>query len=153
MIVSTAGSLNGLILTGARITGAMRPFPLFNWVGKWNPRTNTPVRALVLQGLVSLIVISIAKSFENALIYTASAVYTFYLATGISVAVLRRTNAETPRPFKVPGFPIPLIVFSGGCIWAVFSAIQYKPEAACICFGVLGTGLILWHLNKRGFVT
>ena len=149
VIISTAGSLNGLILTGARITGAMRPFPLFGWIGRWSDVTKTPVRALVLQGIVSVVVICIAKSFENALIYTASAVYTFYLATGLSVVVLRWKDPDTARPFRMSIFPLPLIVFSAGCIWAIKSAIQYKPEAALVCFAILGAGLLVFFGGRR----
>jgi amino acid transporter len=148
IVISCAGSLNGLILTGARITGAMQPFPPFGWIGRWNARTQTPMRALILQGVISIVVICVAKTFEKALIYTASAVYIFYLATSMSVAVLRFTDSESPRSFRVPLFPLPLLVFGAGCLWAIRSAIQYDPVAAKICFGVIGAGLVVFAVNQ-----
>lgn len=146
--ISCAGSLNGLILTGARITGAMQMFPPFGWIGAWNDRTGTPVRALILQGVIAIAVILWTQTFENALIYTAAAVYTFYLATGLAVAVLRFRYPDVPRPFRVPWFPLPLIVFAAASMLAIWSAVDYKPHATVICFGILAVGLCVYGVSQ-----
>ena len=144
--VSAAGAINGLILTGARITGAMREFPALHWLGHWNPTLQTPVRALVLECVISVGVITIAQTFENALIYTSAAVYTFYLATGVSSVVLRHRDPDVERPFRMPLYPLPLIVFAAGCTWTVYSALTYKPMAAMVCIGILLIGGVVYRL-------
>ncbi len=146
--ISAAGAINGLVLTGARITGAMRVYPAFRWLGHWDPRLQTPVRALILEGLIAIAVISIAQTFENALIYTSAAVYTFYLTTAWSTAVLRFREPKTQRPFRVPLFPVPLIIFTVGCSWTIWSALNYRPTATLVCLGILVTGLIVYWCQR-----
>lgn len=147
--ISSAGAINGLVLTGGRITHAMKRFSLFRWLGTWHPQLNTPVRALLLQAILAIIVISVAKTFDNALIFTSAAVYTFYLATCLSTAVLRFTDPSAHRPFRVPLYPLPLIVFAAGCFCAIRSAMQYRPDAAKVCCLVLTAGLIAYFLSKK----
>ncbi len=142
--ISSAGALNGLILTGARITGAMKSYSTFAWLGEWDARLQTPVRALVLEGAIAILVICIARDFKNALIYTSAAVYTFYLATSLSAVVLRKIDPNVERPFRMPLFPLPIIVFACGCICAVISAAQYKPIAGLCCVLVLAVGAIVY---------
>lgn len=148
--ISAAGAINGLVLTGARITGAMRSYVAFQWIGHWNPRLHTPVRALLLEGVIAITVVAVAKRFENALIYTSAAVYTFYLATGFSTIVLRWKDPGAVRPFKMPLFPIPLIVFAAGCTWTIYSAVMFKPRAAVVCFAVIAVGFVA-YLIQRSF--
>lgn len=147
--VSVAGAINGLILTGARITGAMRSFPAFQWIGVWHPRLHTPARALVLEGSIAVGVIAIAQTFENALIYTSAAVYTFYLATSLSTAVMRYKTPDAERLYRVPFFPLPLIIFATACLMTIWSAINYRKNAAFVCLGILAVGAIVYAVQAR----
>lgn len=147
--ISAAGAINGLVLTGARITGAMKGFSAFRWIGHSNPRLETPVRALVLEGVIAIAVIAIARTFENALIYTSAAVYSFYLATGFSTVILRRRDPDTERPYRMPFYPWPLFVFASGCTWTIYSAINYKPWAAATCMLILASGAVAYTLQEK----
>jgi len=144
--ISAAGSINGLVLTGARITGAMREYRAFSWLGVWNGRLQTPVRALVVEGLIAVAVIYFFRTFDSVLIYTSAAVYTFYLATGLSTAVLRRRDPNAERVFRVPLYPLPLIVFTVSCVLMIYSAINYKPKETAVCFFVLMIGAVVYQL-------
>ena len=145
--ISAAGAINGLVLTGARITGAMKSYSGFRWLSHWNPHFRTPARSLVLEGVISICVIVIAQTFENALIYTSAAVYSFYLATAFSTAILRRRDTTSERAFRMPLFPLPLIIFVLGCTWTIYSAFEYKRSAALICLGVLTTGWLAYDFQ------
>ncbi|MFN9917867.1 MAG: amino acid permease, partial [Pirellulaceae bacterium] len=80
--VSALSSLNGLIFTGSRISFALgADHRLFHRLGRWNPKTQTPLWALGFQAAISLSLIGLLGSFEHAILYTASSVYLFYLAT------------------------------------------------------------------------
>ena len=51
--LSCLGSVNGYLFTGARLTYAMgAEHPAFAWLGGWDRRFGTPVRALLLQAVV-----------------------------------------------------------------------------------------------------
>ena len=50
---------------------------------------------------------------SDAILYTAAAVYAFYLATSLSVIVLRFQEPRMERPYKVTGYPVTSLIFSG----------------------------------------
>jgi amino acid transporter len=53
--ISALGAVNGLILTGTRISYAVgADHRAFRPLGKWHPRTGTPVRALLVQVAIAI---------------------------------------------------------------------------------------------------
>jgi amino acid transporter len=146
--ISALGAVNGLIFAGARITFALgSEHRIFRALGRWNPGTGTPVRALLLQGAIAMALIVILGSFLDTVLYTAAAVYTFYLATCISVMVLRRREPHLRRPYRVTGYPFPSIVFSAVCAFLIFSAVAYRPVVAVACCILLLLGIPLYLLG------
>lgn len=149
--VSALSALNGLIFTGARITYAIgadhRPF---RYLGHWNPDTGTPLRALIVQGIIAVLLVLLLGSFTATLLYTAAAVYTFYLATSIAVMVLRVKEPHIPRPYKVTAFPLPTLVFCGACGFLIYSAAVYKPVVSVLTVTIMLLGLpIYWFTSRR----
>jgi len=148
--ISALGALNGLIFAGARISYAMGADHLiFRLLGNWNPRFETPAAALLLQGTIAVTLIILLGSFVNAVLYTAATVYSFYLATTMSIFILRRKEPDALRPYRVTGYPLTPIIFAGMCVLLVYSAVAYKPLVALISFGLLLLGLPLWLLSNR----
>lgn len=106
VIISTFGAANGNVLAPARVFLAMarrRVFPQF--LGAVHPRFHTPGPALLLQaGWTILLVFS--GTFDvltNTLVFVN---WIFYAAGAAGVFVLRHKEPETPRPYRVPGYPI-----------------------------------------------
>ncbi len=152
--ISALGAINGLIFTGARISYAMgTDHSMFRGLGAWNSRSGTPVRALVLQGVLSLAFILFAGSFIDTILYTAPIVWLFFLATGISVFVLRKKDSHVSRPYRVAGFPFTVIVFCVSCVFMFYNSLTYaiasKPVGLTIIFSVLLAGIIIYGLSKR----
>ena len=124
--ISALGAVNGLIFTGARISYALGGnHQVFRKLGYWNPRTGTPAPALALQGLIALALILLFGGYIDAILYTAAAVYTFYLGTSFAVIVLRFKEPATERPYKVTGYPVTSLIFSATCAFLVYKAISY----------------------------
>lgn len=148
--VSALGALNGLIFTGARISYAMgTEHPIFGWLGRWEPSTGTPARALIVQGALAVALVLALGSFINAILYTAAAVYAFYLGTTLAVIVLRRKEPSVERPYRVTGYPFTPLVFSAVCAFLIYSAIRYKPQIAALSCVLLPSGLLLFWLSSR----
>jgi basic amino acid/polyamine antiporter, APA family len=125
--ISALGAVNGLIFTGARISYAVgAEHVAFRGLGKWNSRTGTPVRALLLQGLIAVVLISTLGSFVETIIYTAPTVYTFYLATSLAVIVLRFKEPGVSRPYRVLGYPFTPLIFSGVCMFLIYKAVEFS---------------------------
>ncbi len=88
--LSALGAVNGLIFTGARISYALgADHRSFRPLGTWSRHLGTPVWALVVQGGLSLTIVLVAGSFIDTILYTAPVVWVFFLATALSVFVLR----------------------------------------------------------------
>jgi amino acid transporter len=122
---------------------------MFRRLGQWHGRLGTPVPALLLQGAIAVVLIIALGSFVDTLLYTASAVYCFYLATSLAVIVLRRKEPDVPRPYRVTGYPIPTIIFSAVCAFLIYSAVTYKPEIAAAALGICLLGLPLYWYSTR----
>lgn len=148
--VSAIGAVNGLVFAGARISYATgRDHRLFSVLGEWHSGTGTPIRALLFQGVMAIALILILGSFLNTLLYTAAPVYLFYLATNMSVIVLRRKDPARERPFRVWGYPITPLIFSATCGFLAYSAVIYKPWVALSALVLLLAGLPAYWLSHR----
>ena len=152
--ISALGAVNGLIFTGARISYALgTEHALFKSLGRWHGRLGTPISALLLQGIIGLMIILFAGSFLDTIFYTAPVVWLFFLATCISVWQLRKKEPQTPRPFKIPLFPLPTLVFGAACVFMLYSSISYaitqKPVGFCIVAGCLIIGAIVYAITQR----
>jgi amino acid transporter len=153
--ISALGTANGLIFTGARISYAMGAgHSSFRGLGTWSPRFGTPVRALVFQGCLSLAIVLFAGSFIDTILYTAPVVWLFFLATGLTVFVLRRTDPEAPRPYRVPCFPWPPIIFCLCCVFMLYGSVSYalaeKPVGFILVTSVLLAGVVVYRLTEVG---
>jgi APA family basic amino acid/polyamine antiporter len=152
--VSALGAVNGLVFTGARISYALgTEHRFFGVLGRWHERLGTPIWALVLQGIIALAIILYAGSFLDTILYTAPVVWLFFLGTCISVWVLRRKDAKTVRPFKVPLYPVPTLIFGAACVFMLYSSVVYavreKPMGFCIVAGSLAIGAIIYAFTRR----
>jgi len=75
------GAVNGLIFTGARISYALgSDYRFFRRLGSWDRQRGTPLPALVVQGLIALCMVLAFGHYIDAILYTAAAVYAFYMA-------------------------------------------------------------------------
>jgi len=147
--VSALGGVNGLIFTGARISYAVgADHRVFRLLGRWSGKTGTPVMALQLQGLLALLLVVVFDSFDEPIIYCAAAVYTFYMATGLAVFVLRGKDRDRPRPYRVALYPLPTILFVGVCAFMIYGAVTYKPRMALLAGGIVLVGLIVYWVAE-----
>lgn len=152
--VSALGAVNGLVLTGARISYAMgQDHILFRRLGRWNNRLGTPGWALVFQGVLSLGIIILARSFIDTILYTAPVVWLFFLASGISLFVLRHKDHEVPRPYKVVGYPIIPVLFCLCSTFMLYSSVTYamtqKPFGLGVSCAVLLAGAMTFIIAKQ----
>jgi basic amino acid/polyamine antiporter, APA family len=83
-----------------------------------NPRTLTPVPAtIVVAILISLLAGLLPINFLAEM--TSIGTLVAFLIVSIGVMVLRRTQPDLPRGFRVPLYPIVPIASIAGCIWII----------------------------------
>ena len=60
------------------------------------------------------------------------------------VLILRRREPDTERPFRVPLYPLPPILFLGLAVWMLIATVQYKWQAT---IGSVILVTIIWALK------
>ncbi|HRW58448.1 MAG TPA: APC family permease, partial [Chlamydiales bacterium] len=74
----------------------------FGSLGKLNPRFHTPSLAVIfLTAIVSIALIAVPEFVTLGLILAAP-VLIIFATMALTAAILRKTHAETPRPFSIP---------------------------------------------------
>ncbi len=113
VIVSTFGTTNANVLATARVTFAMgEDNRWFRWAGKVQPKFQTPGNALWLNAVWTVMLI-LSGSFDmltDMLIFVS---WFFYGMSALGVLILRKRMKNTPRVYKVWGYPFVPLVFVG----------------------------------------
>jgi len=103
MIVSMLAAVNALLLMASRVPIAMSRDGLLPGVSRVN-RGGTPAPALFLSVGVALLFIA-TNTFDTVLSLLAFFFVASYALSFTSIFVLRRTEPDTPRPYRVIGYP------------------------------------------------
>lgn len=126
VMISTFGSINGMILMGARLYYAMAQDGLFfQSVGQLN-RRGVPAAGLILQGLWSVLLI-FSGTYSDLLDYVIFAALLFYVLTVIGLFILRRKLPDMERPYRVLGYPWMPIVYVILCAVIMLDLLIVKP--------------------------
>lgn len=168
IMVSALGALNGMIFTTARIGVAFGiDHPLFAPFTRWSPTLHTPMRALLVEGLISMFfVVGVhffrpalaigavgakqADPFEDLIFVTAAVFWFLFLLTGVALFVLRYRDPDIPRHFSVPGYPVVPVIFCLWCGYMVVGAALFRPMHSLAGLGISLLGLPLYFLQRPG---
>ena len=144
-------SINVTILTGARTSFAMgRDFAPFGFLAQWSDGRAQPVRALLLQGAISLalVVASLASpdGVKSMVEYLAPVFWLFFLLVGVSLFVLRHREPNAERPFRVPFYPVTPFIFCLSSAYLLYASLSYHGAHALAGVVVLALGLpfLIW---------
>lgn len=174
VVVSTFGTINGVILACPRIYYAVAKDGLF-WrpFAELHPKTNAPHKAILFQALWAGIIVVLARISADAYIAIVGAVvYTlwlFHIPTVVGYFRLRRLRPDLPRPYRTSWYPVvPIAFFAaatlvvGNLLFSNVSDLMTRPLSASLIAGlsaVWGTVLILtgapvllfwWWKDRRG---
>ena len=155
LVCATAlSTINGTIFTGARVYYALgRDVPGLRALGAWSIRGETPARALLLQGAITMALILFGAYTQNGVqtmvAYTAPVFWLFMFLVACSVLVMRRRDPGRPRAFRVPLYPLTPLVFAASCLGLLWSSILYAGIGAWLGMAVLVAGLPLLLLKRE----
>ena len=111
VLVSTLGSMLGMIIAASRVFFAMgRDRLFFDWVGQVHPRFHTPAVAVTGVGLVSALYAAFG-TFEAIIRYFVFVAGIFLLLNVGSILLHRRRRPGASRPVRVPLYPLPVLVY------------------------------------------
>jgi len=148
------GTVNACIFTGGRIYVSLgRDVPALKKLGAWSERRETPVRALWLQGIITLALVLFGAYAESGLqamvAYTSPVFWLFMLLTALALIRLRQRDPTHGRPFKVPLYPLMPLVLATMCLGLFWSSVVYAGAGSLLGLLVLAAGLPLCWLRRR----
>ena len=148
------GTVNACIFTGGRIYVSLgRDVPALKTLGAWSRRRETPVRALWLQGAITLGLIVFGAFTESGLramvAYTSPVFWLFMFMTALALIRLRQRDPHHHRPFRVPLYPIMPLLLALMCLGLFWSSVVYAGAGSLLGLVVLVLGLPLCWLRRR----
>ncbi len=154
VIISALSTANATIITGARTNYALgRDFNALGWLGKWNPSSNTPINALLVQGAISLGLVFLGAFTKEAVStmvdYTAPVFWFFILLTTITLFIFRRNEHSSEDFFKVPLYPFTPILFILCCLYLLYSSIMFTGWGALVGIAILAMGLPVYYWARQ----
>jgi APA family basic amino acid/polyamine antiporter len=112
MAVSMLVTLNGTIMSGARVPFAMaRDGYFFKALAEVHPRFHTPSVAIVVQAALSILLLLLGANFRQLFSLAIFAEWLFYMIAASTVFVFRWREPQTARPYRMWGYPVVPAVF------------------------------------------
>lgn len=148
IMVSTFGCVNGLILSGARVSFAMARDGLFFRPLAGLNRAAVPGKALWAQALwASLLVLS--GNYSALLKFVISVDIAFFILLVLAVIVLRRRRPDWRRPFRAPGYPWFPILYSAAGLFLIVVLLVGNPLTTWPGYLIVLTGIPVYFLWAR----
>ena len=151
VIVSTTGSLSGIILSGPRMYYSMAQDGLapraFTHV---HPRHRTPAGAIVAQGSVAAFLAATGafRQLFTRVVYTE---WLFFALMAAGLFVLRRRPDYHPA-YRTWGYPVVPIIFIAVSLGIVIQQFVADPREALVGLGIVAIGAPAYYLlraNRR----
>jgi len=151
--LNTFGNVNTQILVKARTWYAMSRDGLFiPALAKIHPSYRTPNRAMLAQALwASVLLMGSAlagRAYETIIDFFSFTSSIFNVSTFAAVFILRKKYPNAPRPYRVWGYPVTLIIVLTIQIW--FMAVTLYTALIPSLLGMLLTcsGLIYYYRDR-----
>jgi basic amino acid/polyamine antiporter, APA family len=148
-LVSTIGSLNGVILSAARVPyAAARDGVFFSAFGRLAPTSRVPVTSLVLLAVWGAL-LAASGTFDQLTNMAVMSYALFWIPVALAVIVLRHRQPLAPRPYRVPGYPLVPLLFALVMVWIVVSALRSATRESLATLVLILLGLPLYPLFRR----
>ncbi len=146
IMISAAGSANGLIMTGARVYYQMaKDKLLFENLARVNEKTNVPVNSLILQCLWSCILILFCGNYSELLDYVIYAALIFYVLTSIGIFIYRLRHKELNK--KINSLYGIFFTIIGSYI--IYSLTLHKFVNSLKAILIIATGIPIYYIWSR----
>ncbi|GAC1396716.1 MAG: amino acid permease [Sediminibacterium sp.] len=153
------GTTNANVLATARVTFVMgTENKWLAWVGKVHPRYQTPGNALLLNAGWTILLI-FSGSFDTLTDMLIFVSWFFYGMSALGVFILRIKMKDTPRFYKVWGYPVVPLLFAAFTAFFLGATlytdiVDYQKGTAPIVNALLGmlitcTGIPVYFLSKK----
>jgi APA family basic amino acid/polyamine antiporter len=147
--LSCFGAMSCAILSSARVSYAMaRDGAFFHAMGRVHPKYRTPAVSLISLSVWSA-VLALSGSYDQLYTYVMFMMVLSYVAAVAGLFVLRRTQPDTPRPYRCTGYPyLPALYLLMAGAWALNSVVT-RPKETLIGIGIVFLGAPFYWFWRR----
>ena len=145
LLIST---VSAMLLAGPRALQVMgQDFRVFSWLAK-ETKSGVPAIAVGLQVAITLLLI-ITSSFESIIIFSGTILALNSLLTVLGLSVLRVREPNLPRPFRLPWYPLPLVVYAVIVSWTLVYLVIERPVEVLWALGLIALGLLVYVVSEK----
>ena len=153
VMLNTFGNVNTQILCKARTWYAMSRDGLFiKPLAKIHPKYRTPNRAMLVQAFwASVLLMGAAyagRAYETIIDFFSFTSSIFNVSTFAAVWILRKKYPDAPRPYRVWGYPVTLIIVIAIQTWFMVVTLITAPLPSLLGILLTSTGLIYYYRDK-----
>lgn len=152
MVISILASLNGTILSGARIPFAAAQDGLFfRSMATIHPRFESPSVSLIVQAIVSTGLLLVVGRFQALFELALLGEWIFYMLTATTLFTFRHREPDRTRPFRVPGYPWLPASFIGAAVLVIVYLLKSNASSSLGGLVIIAAGfpLFLWMRARR----
>ncbi len=144
LLIST---VSAMVLAGPRVLQVVgEDFSALGFLGKVN-KGGVPVRAIAVQCAISLVLV-LTATFDAVLLFAGFTLALNTLAAVVGVFILRRSGVQ--RPFSVPLYPLPPIIFIGITLVTMIHLATERPVEVFWGAVIVASGaLFYWFASRR----
>lgn len=145
LLIST---VSAMLLAGPRALQVMgQDFRVFSWLAK-ETKSGVPAIAVGLQVAITLLLI-ITSTFESIIIFSGIILALNSLLTVLGLLVLRVREPNLPRPFRLPWYPLPLVVYAVIVSWTLVYLVIERPVEVLWALGLIALGLMVYVVSAK----
>jgi len=150
MVLSMLVTLNGTIMSGARVPFALaRDGYFFKVLAEVHPRFHTPSVAILVQAILSIALLLFAGTFRQLFSLAIFAEWLFYMLATSTIFVFRKREPNAARPYRTWGYPLVpglFIMASAGLLYYTFAQNLRNSLTGTV---VILAGIPIFYTFKR----
>ena len=144
LLIST---VSAMLLAGPRALQVVgQDFSVLGFLAQEN-RQGIPQTAICVQGGVTLLLV-LTATFQAVLVFASFVLALNTLLTVAGVWVLRRRSPDLARPFRVPWYPLPMIIYIAITLWTLVYVALQEPAEVLVAAGLVASGWLFYMLSR-----
>lgn len=146
--IGLVSTVSAMMWIGPRVIMAMgEDFPLLSPFAR-RTANGVPTLAVLFQlGVVTALLLT--QGFESILEFIQFSLTISSFLTVLGVIVLRFTQPELPRPYRVWGYPLTPLVFLAVSLFMMINLVLERPAQSLAGVAMMLTGLLIYGLSLR----
>lgn len=150
--IGLVSSISAMMWIGPRVNAVMgEDIGTLRWFSRRN-ESGVPGLALLFQAGV-VVVLLLTGSFETVLDFIQFSLTLCSFLAVLGVIVLRFTQPDLPRPYRVPGYPLVPLIFLGVTGFMLVNLITERPLQSLAGLAVMLAGLIVYAASPKQVAT